>query len=86
MRPDKIHSSAWLIPTIRGRNQLEQASGTIPRLVKTKPNFAFWAAILTSMARVMVTPMPTAGPLIAAIMGLIDSKIRNVNWPPPSRC
>ena len=32
----------------------------------------------------MVTPTPTAGPLIAAITGLGQSKIANVVRPPPS--
>ena len=33
----------------------------------------------------MVTPMPTAGPLIAAITGLRHWKMRSVTRPPPSR-
>ena len=32
------HSIAWLMPTTRGRNQLEQASGMIPRRANTKPD------------------------------------------------
>ena len=61
------------MPTTRGRNQLLQASGTIPRRAKTKPNLAFSLAIRTSMGSVMVTPTPTAGPLIAAITGFVHS-------------
>ena len=38
-----------------------------------------------SIGRVIVTPTPTAGPLIAAITGFFDSKIRSVTRPPPSR-
>ena len=80
-----VHSTARLIPTARGRNQLEQASGTIPRRAKTNPIFAPSAASRTSMASVIVIPTPTAGPLMAAITGLVESKRRRVNWPPPSR-
>ena len=38
-----------------------------------------------SIGSVMVMPTPTAGPLIAAITGLVDAKIRSVTCPPPSR-
>ncbi len=64
---------ARLMPTTRGRNQLLQASGTMPRRAKTKPNFAFSLAMRTSMGSVMVTPTPTAGPLIAAMTGFVHS-------------
>ena len=73
------------MPTTRGRNQLEQASGTIPRRAKTKPIFASSAASRTSIASVIVAPTPTAGPLIAPITGFLQLKMRSVNWPPPSR-
>ena len=63
---------------MRGRNQLEQASGTMPRRVKTKPIFAPSAARRTSIGSVIVMPTPTAGPLIAAITGFSDSKMRSV--------
>jgi hypothetical protein len=36
------------------------------------------------MASVIVRPTPTAGPLIAAITGLCESKMRRVTRPPPS--
>ena len=39
-RPVDTHSIAWLMPTIRGRNQLEHASGTMPRRAKTNPILA----------------------------------------------
>ena len=39
----------------------------------------------TSIGSVMVTPTPTAGPLMAAITGFFDSKMRSVSRPPPSR-
>ena len=55
------------MPTKRGRNQLEAASGTKPLLAKTKPNLASSLASLMSIGKVIVTPTPTAGPLIAAI-------------------
>ena len=70
---------------MRGRNQLEQASGTIPRRAKTKPILAPAAARRMSIASVIVMPTPTAGPLIAAITGLVQRKIRSVRIPPPSR-
>ena len=73
------------MPTSRGRNQLEQASGTIPRRANTKPIFAFSDASRMSIGNVIVTPTPTAGPLIAAMTGFLDSKMRNVSMPPPSR-
>src|SRR5205807_997780 len=84
-RPLTAHSIAWLMPTIRGRNQLEHASGTIPRRTNTKPIRASLAARRMSIGSVMVAPTPTAGPLIAAITGLVHSNTRSVNWPPPSR-
>ena len=38
-----------------------------------------------SIGSVIVTPTPTAAPLIAAITGFVHSKIRSVSSPPPSR-
>ena len=74
------------MPTTRGRNQLEQASGTMPRRANTKPELgASSAAMRTSIGSVIVTPTPTAGPLIAAITGFVDSKMRSDDAPPPSR-
>ncbi len=40
----------------------------------------------TSIGSVIVTPTPTAAPLIAAITGFLHSKMRSVTRPPPSRC
>ena len=40
----------------------------------------------TSIGSVIVMPTPTAGPLMAAITGFFDSKMRSVTRPPPSRC
>ena len=85
MRPVKHHSVACEMPTSRGRNQLLAASGTIPRLAKTKPNFEAVLARRMSMGKVIVTPTPTAAPLIAPITGFLLSKIRNDTKPPPSR-
>ena len=79
------HSIARLMPTTRGRNQLEHASGTIPRRANTKPMRASSEARRMSIGSVIVAPTPTAGPLIAAITGLVDSNTRSVNWPPLSR-
>jgi hypothetical protein len=84
-RPVDTHSIARLIPTTRGRNQLEHASGMIPRRAKTKPIRASSAASRTSIGNVIVAPTPTAGPLIAPITGFVEAKIRSVNSPPLSR-
>ncbi len=73
------------MPTTRGRNQLEHASGTIPRRAKTKPMRASSEARRTSIGNVIVAPTPTAGPLIAPITGFVQEKMRSVNWPPLSR-
>ena len=73
------------MPTTRGRNQLDAASGTMPRRVNTNPKRASVLAMRMSIGSVIVTPTPTAGPLIAAITGLVESKIRSVTMPPPSR-
>ena len=43
------------------------------------------AARRMSIGSVIVAPTPTAGPLIAAITGLVESNMRSVNWPPLSR-
>ena len=77
--PVATHSIARLIPTTRGKNQLEHASGMIPRRANTKPMRASSAARRMSIGSVIVAPTPTAGPLIAAITGLVDRKTRNVN-------
>jgi hypothetical protein len=39
----------------------------------------------TSIGSNIVTPMPTAGPLTAAITGFCALKMRSVSRPPPSR-
>ena len=73
------------IPTTRGKNHDEQASVMIPRRAKTKPNLAVSLDRRISIGRVIVTPTPTAGPIIAPIIGFLLSKIRNETSPPPSR-
>ena len=57
----------------------------MPRRANTKPMRASSAARRTSIGSVIVAPTPTAGPLIAAITGFVDSKIRSVSSPPLSR-
>ncbi len=70
---------------MRGRNQLEVASGTMPNRPKTKPILAVVEARRRSMASVIVAPMPTAAPLIAAITGLGRACTARVTRPPVSR-
>ena len=77
----ETHSIARLMPTTRGRNQLEQASGTMPRRANTKPMRASSAARRTSIGSVIVAPTPTAGPLIAPITGLVEAKIAQRELP-----
>ena len=70
---------------MRGRNQLEQASGTMPMLPNTKPNRALSDAMRMSIASGNVAPTPTAAPLMAAITGFVQSKIASTTRPPVSR-
>ena len=84
-RPVYTHSAAWLMPTSRGRNHEEHASGTMPRRANTNPKRAASEAKRISIGKVIVTPTPTAAPLIAPITGLVHSKIRSDTRPPPSR-
>ena len=73
------------MPTSRDRNQLDAASGVMPRRAKTKPKRASVLAIRMSIGNCSVTPMPTAAPLIAPITGFRLLKMRSVAMPPPSR-
>ena len=57
-RPVDTHSIAWLMPTIRGRNQLEHASGTMPRRAKTNPILDPSATSRMSIGKVIVMPTP----------------------------
>ena len=58
----------------------------MPRFANTKPMRAALEAMRISIGKVIVMPTPTAGPLIAAITGFFDSKMRKATCPPPSRC
>src|SRR3984957_7102725 len=68
---------------MRGRTQLEAASGTMPRWENTKPNRAASLAMRISIASCMVTPMPTAGPFTAAITGFKHLKMPRGAGPAP---
>lgn len=46
------------------------SSGTKPILMKPMPNLASGTVTIWSIGRHIVTPMPTAAPLIAATIGL----------------
>ena len=72
-RPVSRRSAARAIPTRRGSVQVLSASGTTPRRTKTKPIFALSPAIRMSHCRGSVAPTPTAGPLIAAMIGFRTS-------------
>lgn len=52
---------------------LEQGSGTMPSLPKTKSSVASVVAKRKSMASVIVAPMPISVPWIAAMTGLRQS-------------
>ena len=73
------------MPTMRGRNQLDAPSGAIPRPANGKLSLAWSATMRTSIGSVIVSPTPTADPLMAPITGLRESKIRSTAMPPPSR-
>jgi hypothetical protein len=63
---------------MRGRNQALPASGVSPRRAKTKPNLASADAMRMSIGSARVMPTPTAGPLIAAIDGLVQLNIASM--------
>ena len=73
------------MPTSLVRNHDDAASGVMPRLANTKPKRASVEAMRMSIGICIVTPMPTAAPLIAPITGLRLLKMRSVVMPPPSR-
>jgi hypothetical protein len=83
--PPMLHSSAFEMPATRGRNQLAQASGTMPRRAKTKPKRASREAMRMSIGSSIDAPMPTAAPFTAAISGLVLANRRSASTPPPSR-
>ena len=55
---------------------------TMPRREKTKPTFAVEQAMRIVAGRVMVMPTPTAGPFIAAIVGLEQLWMARATFPP----
>jgi len=57
----------------------------MPRRANTKPKRASVEARRMSIGNCIVTPTPTAAPLIAPITGLRLLKMRSVTMPPPSR-
>mmetsp|Transcript_101547 Transcript_101547/g.287733 ORF Transcript_101547/g.287733 Transcript_101547/m.287733 type:complete len:320 (+) Transcript_101547:98-1057(+) len=84
-RPVSTKSFAFVSPTRRGRKKEEQPSMVSPRLPNTKPILASSAAMRKSIGVVRVAPMPTAGPLMAAMHGFSDRAMARLAWPPPSR-
>jgi len=52
---------------------------------KGKPKRALSLERRTSQGRVIVTPTPTDAPLIAAMTSFLQSKMRKLTTPPPSR-
>ena len=85
IRPVSIHSLAMPMPTTRGRNQLLQPSGMMPRRVNTNPKRASVDASRTSIGSVMVAPIPTEAPFTAAMIGFFNAWMRSARMPPPSR-
>jgi hypothetical protein len=57
-------------PMRRGKKKELHASMTIPRPAKTKPHLAFTETTCIAQGKTIVIPMPTAEPLIAAMVGL----------------
>jgi len=73
------HSSACDIPTMRAQEPARTGfRRDTPILPNTKPIRAFSDASRTSIASVIVAPMPTAAPLIAPITGFLQAKILSV--------
>jgi hypothetical protein len=68
--PLHARSRALLKPTMRGRNQEAQASGTMPLRTNVNAILHPGVAKRTSMGNVIVMPIPTAAPLIAEMQGL----------------
>ena len=86
-RPVKTHSAAWLMPTSRGQEPRAARLRARRRGGRTRSRSAPRSTRCgCPSGSVMVTPKPTAGPLMAAITGFFRSKMRSVTRPPPSRC
>ena len=73
------------IPTMRERNQEEVASGVMPMRPKTRPILPFVETRRASIGRVIVAPMPTAAPLMAAMTGFRQAWMARATRPPVSR-
>jgi len=56
----------------------------MPRAANTNPALAVSAMMRMSIGSVIDSPRPTAGPLMAAMTGLSERKIRSVSFAPPS--
>ena len=69
-RPDRHRSLARPNPTRSASRRLLASSGTSPILMKPIPNLAAGEVTIWSIGRHIVTPMPTAAPLMAATIGL----------------
>jgi hypothetical protein len=69
-------------PIRRGRKNDEQVSMIIPRLANMKPIFAEAHATRMLAGRVIVIPTPTAGPLMAAMVGFEQLCIARETLPP----
>ena len=67
-----------------GQQKARDRLRNYPPASNTNPKRAPSAASRMSMPRVMVTPIPTAAPLTAAITGLRNRAIASVNVPPES--
>src|SRR5277367_6216710 len=70
IRPVISSSLALATPIMRGTVNRLRASGTTPRRTNTNPIRALSAATRMSHCIGSVIPIPTAGPLIAAMIGL----------------
>lgn len=69
-------------PISLGRKNEDTASMIIPRRENTKPIFAFAVATRMVAGSVMVMPIPTADPLMAAIVGFRQLCIARAILPP----
>ena len=92
LRFSRIEQSARIEPLSRlgdahdpREEHVDAPSGAIPRRVNTNPNRALSEARRMSAANNIVAPIPTAGPLTAAMTGFVQSNNRSVIRPQPSR-
>ena len=73
MRPVRIMSIAFALPTARGSRCVPPAPGMTPSLISGWPNFAVSAAITMSHSIASSQPPPSAKPATAAMIGLRTS-------------